>query len=205
MRAPPSAWPRCRWVRPSRSKPSSSWPDGRRLMDGSRGPLTIEVVDKLSAIDPAAWDACAGSANPFVRYCFLRLLEDSKSVGGKSGRSARHLVARDDTGTLVGAVPMYMKAHSYGEYVFDQGWAQAYERAGGRYFPKLLVAVPFTPVTGPRLLVRPDAPEGTTEALAEALEQIATDSGMSSLHMNFPTEDEYRRLGARGWLQRIGV
>jgi predicted N-acyltransferase len=170
-------------------------------MDGSRGPLAIEVVDKLADIEAAAWASCAGSANPFVGYTFLKLLEDSKSVGGKSGWSARHLVARDEAGTLVGAVPMYLKAHSYGEYIFDQGWAQAYERAGGRYYPKLLVAVPFTPVTGPRLLVRPDGPEGTAEALAEALEQIATDGGLSSL----PTEDEYRRLGARGWLQRLGV
>src|SRR5690606_2900561 len=116
-----------------------------------------------------------------------------------------HLVVEDAAGSLLGAAPTYLKTHSYGEYVFDWGWAEAYERAGGRYYPKLQVAVPFTPVPGPRLLVAPGPrAEAARSALIEALERLTTRAGLSSAHVTFPTEAEWQRLGEAGWLQRIG-
>jgi predicted N-acyltransferase len=130
-------------------------------------------------------------------------LEISKSVGGQTGWQPRHLLAEAADGTLLGAAPAYVKTHSRGEYVFDHGWAEAYERAGGNYYPKLQVAVPFTPVTGPRLLARPgplaDAVRG---GLADALVEVTQQSGLSSAHVTFLTESEWRLLGARGFLQR---
>jgi predicted N-acyltransferase len=141
--------------------------------------------------------------NPFVSHDFLSSLETSKSVGGRTGWQPRHLLAEDATGTLMGAAPCYVKTHSRGEYVFDAGWAEAFERAGGDYYPKLQVAVPFTPVTGPRFLIRPgplaDAVRG---ALADALVEITNANELSSAHVTFPTEMEWRALGERGFLQR---
>ena len=141
--------------------------------------------------------------NPFISHDFLSSIERSHSVGGDSGWQPRHLLAEDAAGALLGAAPCYVKTHSRGEYVFDHGWAEAFERAGGDYYPKLQVAVPFTPVTGPRLLVRPspldDAVRG---ALADALAEITTNSDLSSAHVTFLTEPEWRLLGERGFLQR---
>jgi predicted N-acyltransferase len=141
--------------------------------------------------------------NPFISHDFLASIEHSQSVGGRSGWQPRHLLAEDAAGTLQGAVPCYVKTHSRGEYVFDHGWAEAFERAGGDYYPKLQVAVPFTPVAGPRLLVPPspldDAVRG---ALADALAEITTNSELSSAHVTFSTEAEWRLLGERGFLQR---
>jgi predicted N-acyltransferase len=130
-------------------------------------------------------------------------LETSASVGGRTGWQPRHLLAEGVDGALLGAAPCYVKVHSRGEYVFDQGWAEAYERAGGNYYPKLQVAVPFTPVTGPRLLARPGPlAEAVRGSLADALVQIAAQSELSSAHVTFVTESEWATLGARGFLQR---
>jgi predicted N-acyltransferase len=133
----------------------------------------------------------------------LLSLEQSASVGGRTGWQPRHLLAETPDGALVGAAPCYVKTHSRGEYVFDHGWAEAFERAGGDYYPKLQVAVPFTPVTGPRLLARPsplaDAVRG---GLADALTEITTASDLSSAHVTFLTAPEWRLLGERGYLQR---
>jgi len=130
--------------------------------------IGLRVVESLSAVEAEQWDACAlapGSAgNPFLSHRFLKALEDSKSVGRRTGWQPQYLLAETDDGTLQGAVPLYMKGHSQGEYVFDHGWAQAFERAGGRYYPKLQVSVPFTPATGRRILVAPGQPAGVTEA-----------------------------------------
>jgi predicted N-acyltransferase len=142
-------------------------------------------------------------ANPFVSHEFLSALEASASVGGRSGWQPNHLLVENETGELLGAAPCYVKTHSRGEYVFDHGWAEAFERAGGNYYPKLQVAVPFTPVTGPRLLVRPGRHSGAVrEALAEALVEITTASELSSAHVTFLTEPEWRLLGERGYLRR---
>ena len=141
--------------------------------------------------------------NPFTSHGFLSSVEASKSVGGRSGWQPRHLLAEDAGGALLGAAPCYVKTHSRGEYVFDHGWAEAFERAGGDYYPKLQVAVPFTPVTGRRLLVRPspfdDAVRG---AIADALIEITQASDLSSAHVTFLTEPEWRLLGDRSFLQR---
>ncbi|MGH6789818.1 MAG: GNAT family N-acetyltransferase [Pseudolabrys sp.] len=141
--------------------------------------------------------------NPFVSHSFLVSLERSGSVGDRTGWQPRHLLAETADGTVIGAAPCYVKTHSRGEYVFDHGWAEAFERAGGDYYPKLQVSVPFTPVTGPRLLVRPSPLAGAVRgALAEALAEITTASDLSSAHVTFLTEPEWRLLGDRGFLQR---
>jgi uncharacterized protein len=166
--------------------------------------VTVKIVSALSDIPAAAWDACAGSDNPFVSHAFLEALEASGSATTESGWLPQHLALEDESGTLLGAVPLYLKSHSYGEYIFDWGWASAYERAGGRYYPKLQCAVPFTPVTGPRLLLRPDAPAAAADALVAAMVELARRHKVSSLHVTFPTEPEWQRLGDAGFLQRIG-
>jgi uncharacterized protein len=173
------------------------------MADGGDG-VTVKVVSTLSDIPAAAWDACAGSDNPFVSHAFLEALEASGSATAESGWLPQHLALEDENGELLGAVPLYLKSHSYGEYIFDWGWASAYERAGGRYYPKLQCAVPFTPVTGPRLLLRPDAPEAAADTLVAAMVELARRHKVSSLHVTFPTEPEWQRLGEAGFLQRIG-
>ncbi len=165
---------------------------------------TLDTATSLTSVDPAEWDACAGADNPFVSHGFLSALEDSRSVGGRSGWLVHHALLRDAGGRLIAVVPLYGKTHSYGEYVFDHGWAQAYEQAGGRYYPKLLAAVPFSPVPGPRLLIRPDAPTGTEAALIAGLIEMARGARVSSLHINFSTKAEWETLGGQGFLQRIG-
>src|SRR6185312_9968953 len=143
------------------------------------------------------------SDNPFVSHDFLLSLEQSASVGGRTGWQPRHLIAETADSTLIGAAPCYVKSHSRGEYVFDHGWAEAFERAGGDYYPKLQVSVAFAPVTGPRLLVQPSPLAGSVRgALADALTEITTASDLSSAHVTFLTEPEWRLLGERGFLQR---
>ena len=141
--------------------------------------------------------------NPFISHDFLSSLEESGSVRARAGWQPMHLLAEETGGRLVGAVPCYAKSHSRGEYVFDHGWAEAYERAGGHYYPKLQVAVPFTPATGRRLLVRPGPQaDAVRAALADALVDVCRRSEASSVHVNFLTEPEWRLLGARGYLAR---
>jgi len=177
-------------------------------MPDGREPTTVNVLDSITEAGAAEWDACAGADNPFCSHGFLAALEDSGSAAADSGWLPRHLIVRDEAGGLVAAAPLYLKSHSYGEYVFDWGWAEAYERAGGSYYPKLLSAVPFTPVTGPRLLVRGDLEDTLRDELAEALSagmvRLAERLGVSSLHVTFPTKAEWLRLSERGLLLRTG-
>jgi predicted N-acyltransferase len=171
-------------------------PDGRES-------ITLKVVGDIADVEAAQWDACAGTANPFVSHAFLLALEESRSVGRQAGWLPYHLIAQDAAGALVGAVPAYVKSHSQGEYVFDHGWAQAYEEAGGRYYPKLQVAVPFTPVPGPRLLVRPGSEAGVVrQTLIAGLVTVAERSGVSSLHVTFPDETDAAALRESGLLMR---
>ena len=177
--------------------------------------ITLRVVNAIGEVPPEAWDACAnpqppdGSSaaskydyNPFISHDFLCSLELSGSVRNRAGWQPMHLVAEDGS-TIVGVVPCYAKSHSQGEYVFDHGWADAYERAGGDYYPKLQVAVPFTPAQGRRLLVRPgEHAEVVRNALANSLADICKRSNASSVHVTFLTEDEWRMLGSRNYLQR---
>ncbi|MCS6931389.1 MAG: GNAT family N-acetyltransferase [Acetobacteraceae bacterium] len=166
--------------------------------------LTLTLHGAIAEIAPAEWDACAGEGNPFVSHAFLSAVEDSGSTGPGSGWAPRHAVLRDASGRVVACAPGYLKAHSWGEYVFDQGWARALEGAGGRYYPKWQICVPFSPVPGPRLLLRPGAgvsPTAFAAVLAEATERI----GVSSCHVTFCTEAEWRAFGEAGWLQREGM
>ncbi|MEQ8805338.1 MAG: GNAT family N-acetyltransferase [Rhodospirillales bacterium] len=177
-------------------------------MPDGRDAVAITVLKSLTEVSPEAWDACAGTDNPFVRHAFLSALEDSGSATEESGWFGQHLVIEDPAGGIAACAPLYLKNHSYGEYVFDWGWADAYERAGGRYYPKLQCAVPFTPVTGPRLLVNEALPDGQRRemraALIAGMAQLAQNLGVSSLHVTFPTEDEWNTFGDAGYLQRIG-
>src|SRR6266851_5723886 len=141
--------------------------------------------------------------NPFISHDFLHALEASGSAAAKTGWQPQHLVAETADGRLLGALPCYLKSHSRGEYVFDHGWADAYERAGGSYYPKLQVSVPFTPATGRRLLARAGPYADAVRAhLADALTDICRRAGASSVHVTFPTEPEWDSLGARGYLKR---
>jgi predicted N-acyltransferase len=151
----------------------------------------------VAALDPAGWDRLAGG-DPLVGHAFLSALETSGSVGRGSGWQAIPLVAEAD-GALVGAVPLYAKAHSQGEYVFDQGWAQAFERAGGAYYPKFQAAVPFTPCPGRRLLG--DDPAALVDALGSATAQ----NGLSGCHVTFCTDAEADLFAQAGWLVRDGL
>jgi uncharacterized protein len=166
--------------------------------------LTVKVVAALAEIPAADWDSCAGEDNPFLSHAFLEALEASGSATAETGWLPQHLVLEDGDGRLLGAVPLYLKSHSYGEYVFDWGWASSYERVGGRYYPKLQCSVPFTPVTGRRLLLREDAPPGAAEALIAAMIELARRHKVSSLHVTFPTAMEWELLGETGFLLRLG-
>jgi len=174
------------------------------MPDGAEA-LTVRTVDSIGAVDAAAWDRCAGGVNPFVSHGFLRLLEETGCVGKKSGWLPQHALLEDSAGRLLAAAPAYLKSHSYGEYVFDHGWADAYERAGGRYYPKLQVAVPFTPVPGPRLLV----PAGPSEkrhrlALLSGLVEVARALEVSSVHITFLAPEEAALAEEAGLLMRHG-
>jgi predicted N-acyltransferase len=169
----------------------------------SAEPILLRVVSRIAELPACDWDACAGEDNPFISHAFLKALEESGSASAETGWLPQHLLLEDSGGMLIGCMPCYLKSHSQGEYVFDHGWADAYERAGGRYYPKLQVSVPFTPVTGKRLLVRPGEDAREREAiLLQAAVQVADRLGVSSLHLTFPTREEWRLAGELGFLQR---
>ncbi|HYC69094.1 GNAT family N-acetyltransferase [Brevundimonas sp.] len=166
--------------------------------------FTLHVHNTVADIGREAWDACASpSGDPFVSFDFLDACEASGSAVPREGWAGRHLSLADETGRVLGVMPLWLKGHSQGEYVFDHSWADAYERAGGRYYPKLLAAVPFTPVAGPRFLAHPDADAATVrQALLQGALALVERLGLSSLHVNFPTRDEWTALGEAGLLQR---
>src|ERR1700689_4519281 len=173
---------------------SAGNPPDEAAMTPCGAALRVRVLPAITEIPPEAWDRCAGtgaSANPFTRHAFLAALEASKSATARTGWQPQHLIA-ERGGAIIGVVPCYLKSHSRGEYVFDAGWAEAYERAGGSYYPKLQIAVPFTPATGPRLLVRDGLPAAATRrALAGGLTQFCGSAGASGVHVTFATEAEY--------------
>jgi len=170
------------------------------------GTAKVEVVPQIADIPAETWDACANpdpaTFNPFLAHAFLRALEDAGTVGGRTGWTPRHLVLKLG-GDIAGCAPCYLKAHSQGEYVFDHSWAEAFMQAGGDYYPKLQIAVPFTPVPGRRLLVRP-GPDGENHErmLAAGAAEIAERNQISGVHITFLSEGEWCRLGTRGFLQR---
>ena len=170
---------------------------------------TVKIVTQLADVNGAAWDACGNPDparhNPFVSHAFLKALEDAGTIGGRTGWTARHLVLEDESGGVAGVAPAYVKHHSQGEFVFDHGWAEAYMQAGGRYYPKLQMAVPFTPVPGPRLLVKP-GPQAVADeqVLAAAAIEFASQAGLSSIHITFLDKDTQTRLAPLGFLTRTG-
>jgi len=186
----------------------------RVVMNGLNMPagdeIAMRVTTTLADFSAAEWSALAGAArngtapyNPFLSHAFLSALEDSGCATRKTGWLGQHLRLDAPDGTLLGAVPCYLKSHSQGEYVFDHGWADAFERAGGRYYPKLQVAVPFTPATGPRLLAREGASsEAVQFALAEGIKTLAEQLGVSSAHVTFTTAQEAALLETAGFLHR---
>lgn len=163
--------------------------------------MAVTIIDSLHALPADVWDSLLPNPQPFLRHAFLSALEDSGSVGGRSGWQPSHRLWCDEHGKVRAALPAYLKQHSYGEYVFDHGWADACRRAGIAYYPKLLGAVPFSPVTGARLLGDPIAASELLDALAGEL----NDEGLSSLHINFtsPACDTVL-MQRQGWLERIG-
>ncbi|MGR3758190.1 MAG: GNAT family N-acetyltransferase [Tranquillimonas sp.] len=171
--------------------------------------IEVEVLTSLDQVDAAEWDACAcpetadggRPRDPFTTHRFLHALEASGSVGSGTGWQPRHLVARIG-GRAVACAPLYAKGHSQGEYIFDHSWAHAYERAGGRYFPKLQIAVPFTPATGRRFLTRDGHGATGADALVQAGVRLAADNALSSLHVTFCTEAEALAGEAMGLLRR---
>ncbi|MBE7374799.1 GNAT family N-acetyltransferase [Pseudomonas lopnurensis] len=163
--------------------------------------MPIQTITRLAEVAPEHWDALLADSQPFLRHAFLATLEESGSVGGRSGWRPEHRLLRDEQGALVAALPLYRKSHSYGEYVFDWAWADACQRAGIRYYPKLLCAVPFTPVSGDRLLGDVQAAARLLDLLVEGLQA----QGLSGLHVNFTEPRADAVLAGRdGWLERIG-
>ena len=175
------------------------------MPDGSEH-ISVRVAERIAAIGEADWDACAGDSDPFLSHAFLSALEEAECVSAESGWLPRHLAVEGPDGAVMAVAPLYVKGHSQGEYVFDWGWADAYERAGGRYYPKLQCAVPFTPAPGRRLLARPGPGAASAEAaLAAGMEELAQRHGLSSVHVTFMPEDQAARLAERGWLVRHGM
>ncbi len=194
------------------------------MREAEGGDLTVRVATSLKAVPAGAWNACANpyaladaiSApaappgdpaldrdNPFVSHEFLMALEESRCIGGRTGWSPAYLLVEDEAGQLLAATPSFLKSHSQGEYVFDHGWADAYERAGGRYYPKLQVAAPFTPATGPRLLVAdtPRADEARATLIA-GLEALRGQTRSSSVHVTFTQEPDIAALRQAGYIER---
>lgn len=194
-----------------------------RTAPDSASAIELRVVPEIAGITADEWDSClqnsdlnaqadaspdllhgqAEGLNPFVCHAFLSALETSHCVGGRAGWLPQHLTLRSAEGRLLGAVPCYLKSHSQGEYVFDHAWADAYERAGGDYYPKLQVSVPFTPATGPRLLVHPDADaESTRATLAQGLIALCQQRQASGVHATFLPPADLAVLSANGFLRR---
>ncbi|CAB4267674.1 unnamed protein product [Prunus armeniaca] len=174
--------------------------------------ISLSVVSSISEVSSAEWDACALHAtgpekyNPFLTYAFLSSLEESASAVKETGWIPRHIIAKDESESILGVVPLYLKSHSYGEFVFDHSWADAYYSFGSRYYPKLQCCVPFTPVTGPRILIRDTSfRDQVFDALVSALKDLTAKYRLSSLHITFPSENEWNKLSGKGFLQRIGM
>ena len=166
--------------------------------------LKVQIFDKIGDISPQDWNTCVGANEPFARHEFLSSLEDSQCVSAENGWHPQHFALFDETDKLLACAPAYLKSHSYGEYVFDWSWAEAYERAGGRYYPKLQCAIPFTPVTGRRILLHPDADHSHQDLIISAMVKRAKALNISSFHVTFSTEEEWHALQKHNLSPRLG-
>src|SRR6185503_12962826 len=182
-------------VRPSRPREADAWLPWMRTSTST----------SISDIDPDAWNALDSGDAPFLRHAFLAGLESAGCVGGRTGWIPAPITLHDEQG-LAAAAPAYIKTHSFGEFVFDFSWAQAYAQHDLAYYPKLVLGVPFTPATAPRLLLRPGVdPVATRQALVRAIEDFAQSRALSSVHGLFVTADEREAFGNAGWLPRFDV
>lgn len=166
------------------------------------GDLTARIAPSIGSLDAAEWDALSGSGNPFMTHAFLSALEQSGSVGAGTGWQSLPIVIEDTQGQLLAALPSYAKSHSHGEFVFDHAWADAWQRAGGDYYPKLQIAAPFTPATGPRLLFND---EKYAVPLLRAAENLCKKSGLSSAHATFVDPSQHALFEKAGWLKREDI
>ncbi|MEH6757176.1 MAG: GNAT family N-acetyltransferase [Parasphingorhabdus sp.] len=161
--------------------------------------IIARVADDIASLSPTQWDACAGSANPFVSHAFLSAMEESGSVGPGTGWKSLPIIIEDEDGQIAACLPSYLKSHSQGEYIFDQQWAHAFESAGGQYYPKIQIAAPFSPVPGPRLLLQD---ETFAVPILRAAEQLAANNGISSVHATFVEENQLHHFRDAGWMIR---
>ncbi|KAK9928856.1 hypothetical protein M0R45_025975 [Rubus argutus] len=190
---------------------TGSGPEGG-ISEGKPSKISLSVISSISEVSSTEWDACSLDAtgpdkyNPFLTHAFLSSLEESASAVKETGWIPSHIIAKDENENTLGVVPLYLKSHSYGEFVFDHSWADAYYSFGSRYYPKLQCCVPFTPVTGPRILVRNTLfKDQVFDIIVSALKDLTAKYQLSSLHITFPSEKEWDRLSEKGFLQRIGM
>ena len=169
--------------------------------------MKIELASSLSNIDKNQWNKLNICNHPFTSYEFLNALETSNSVSTKTGWTPKHILVKNAANNLIGASPNYLKMHSYGEYIFDHSWANAFENAGGQYYPKLLSAVPFTPATGPRILLSPQKNNNDEifKLIIGTYEQLVKNNNLSSAHINFITKQLSDTLNKRNWIKREGL
>ncbi len=169
--------------------------------------MKSELVSSLADVNRNEWDSLNTSNHPFTSYDFLNSLEMSESVTAKTGWSPQHIIIKNNTGNIIGASPNYLKMHSYGEYIFDHAWANAFENAGGQYYPKLLSAIPFTPATGPRILIDPKNSDNNKifELIIKMFEVIVQNNNLSSAHINFITDKLNKKLNNEKWIKRKGL
>ena len=167
--------------------------------------MYLDIVSNISKIDPKAWDDINVEKHPFTSFSFLSSLEESNSVSAKTGWQPQHIILKNTKNKIIGILPNYLKNHSYGEYVFDHSWANAYEGAGGSYYPKLISSIPFTPVNGPRFLYKKNEKELVIKKINEFLQKITISNNLSSAHINFFSKDSEGILEKNGWLKRTGL
>ena len=169
--------------------------------------MKIELASSLRNIDKNQWNKLNICNHPFTSYEFLNALETSNSVSTKTGWTPKHILVKNAANNLIGASPNYLKMHSYGEYIFDHSWANAFENAGGQYYPKLLSAIPFTPATGPRILLSPQKNNNDEifKLIIGTYEQLVKNNNLSSAHINFITKQLSDTLNKRNWIKREGL
>ena len=166
--------------------------------------MEISIVSKISNINSNEWNLINIDDHPFTSYEFLNSLEESNSVCAKTGWLPQHIIVKKNN-NIIGALPNYLKSHSYGEYVFDHNWANAYQRAGGSYYPKLISAIPFTPVNGPRFLYQSEFKIQVIELISNTLKNLTIKNNLSSAHINFLSNDYKKILKSENWIERLGL